>query len=210
MPVHIVGTVESTLRSAHAKSMKYEKSMCAKCNNVRSKSIDDAFDAFCVQVRSRSIDGVPPANIPASDIFPADTETSVSLLLRSYAKDLACRVRSSGRDVPFRLRDFVIHGSDVAPECRVAFFRARPGSPQQLVKSALFGGCGESFQYYAQNYTIGGLVTLVWFGDNPSTRHLRGVRRRDRIIRLAPLREHPLPFLINEAELAVVVDVGQR
>lgn len=205
-PLRIVSGEPSKVRSPNSQTLKYDKSMCQVCNNERSKQMDGAFDQFFKTALAAMVQGVPPEYLELDKVFPEDTSNQIDLLLRAFGKELACRIRQSGHDVPFRLRRLVSSGWNDSPCLKVLMFRAKPISKQLLAKSPCYGGCGPDFQFYSENYIVAGLVVLLSFGDHVAMRSARGLSPSDRLIRLGTLHDHPLPILFSEPGPPNVID----
>ncbi len=88
-PVYFDGRSYRAVRSPDAKALKYEKSLCRRCNNNRSKAMDGAFDRFYKFVVTQAADGVVPASIALADVFLlAAPEIRVNLAATSVGRDL--------------------------------------------------------------------------------------------------------------------------
>lgn len=85
--------------------VKFPKSMCALCNNVRSQPFDIAYDTFATFLARggvRNRDG-----ISLCKIYGSDWRDDSRALARYYAKHFGCRLRRANLPVPDSLREFL-------------------------------------------------------------------------------------------------------
>lgn len=96
--------------------IKFPKSMCANCNNVRSQPFDFAYDKYSEYVNGHLLRIMP--GISFTEIFGDDWQRSTLDLARYYAKHFGCRMVRTGLPVPQSLRDF-LDGADDMPDAHM-------------------------------------------------------------------------------------------
>ncbi|WP_132993678.1 hypothetical protein [Gordonia zhaorongruii] len=97
--------------------VKFQKSMCAVCNNTRSQPFDRAYDKFSDYLTSTRVRILP--GIDFEEIYGASWQTDTLDLARYYAKHFGCRMVRSGMPVPKSLRTF-LDGADDMPDAHMA------------------------------------------------------------------------------------------
>lgn len=97
--------------------VKFEKSLCAPCNNERSQPFDSAYDEYSQFARTGWSPLFPGANLERlyGHAWP---ERNLDLA-RYYAKHLGCRMIRSGVPVPDSLRAF-LDGERDMPDAHMA------------------------------------------------------------------------------------------
>ena len=97
--------------------VKFPKSMCAECNNVRSQPFDRAYDRFATFLAERQ--GRLLGKVPLSDIYGDTWREDNRSLARYYAKHFGCRLQQLNMPIPNSLRAF-LDGSDSMPDVHLA------------------------------------------------------------------------------------------
>lgn len=91
--------------------IKFPKSMCERCNNVRSKPLDGAYELFAQSVANKWFSFADRLDLYR--VFGADWKEQNLRLARYYAKHFGCRMVSTGIPVPPSLRAFLDGATDM-------------------------------------------------------------------------------------------------
>lgn len=97
--------------------VKFPKSLCDRCNNVRSKAFDNAYDVFSRLVSTTWLRGMPGVNLERP--YGGAWQESVLNLARYYAKHFGCRMVRAGVRVPESLPAFLDGEADM-PDAHMA------------------------------------------------------------------------------------------
>lgn len=92
------------IRSSNASCMKYGASLCEDCNNRRSKAMDEAMERFQAYVLANEGLIAARRQLDFRRVYPGHEANGIDLLVRAFAKDLACRAHDAGLTVPASLR----------------------------------------------------------------------------------------------------------
>lgn len=98
--------------------VKFPKSLCAVCNNVRSQPFDDSYDVYSEFVRATRLRGMPGVSLER--IYGEEWQERALNLARYYAKHFGCRMVRAGIRVPLSLRAF-LDGEIDMPDAHMAF-----------------------------------------------------------------------------------------
>lgn len=176
------------VRSSDASTLKYERSLCDGCNNERSRAMDTAFDRFADHVLDNGLRLLDTLTLDLSEAFGEDWSAQTDQLLRAFAKELGCRIRDAGGEVPNQIRLLLGGGWETCPCVSVAVFdnkasRAIDAEQSYLGKSGLYGICDTNKHQYYEVYDLGALRFLIVFNPEdsladfeeicPSRRHVR-------------------------------------
>ncbi len=91
--------------------VKFPKSMCGTCNNVRSQPFDRAYSTFSDYLDSTWVHTLP--GVSFKEIYGNAWEEDTLDLARYYAKHFGCRMVRSGLPVPESLRAFMDGADDM-------------------------------------------------------------------------------------------------
>jgi hypothetical protein len=80
--------------------IKYEKNLCAPCNNSFTKPFDLAYEQFIAWAMSNQREVVARRVIDFESVFGSDWETQQRNLFKYFAKCFGCRMNEAGRVVP--------------------------------------------------------------------------------------------------------------
>lgn len=97
--------------------IKFPKSMCSTCNNVRSRPFDQAYSTFSGYLNSTWLRIMP--GISFEEIYGDAWQSEALNLARYYAKHFGCRMVRSGLPVPSSLRAF-LDGADDMQDAHMA------------------------------------------------------------------------------------------
>lgn len=98
-----------TLQSPDSKHIKYNPSLCSKCNNQVSQPHDRALEklhSWCIKHEDEILRG---RRIDIASAFSGDRH-AVANILRYYSKALGCRIHDAGHAVPTQLSQAVLGG----------------------------------------------------------------------------------------------------
>lgn len=112
--------------------IKFPKSLCDLCNNMRSKPFDNAYDAYSHYANRTWLRILP--GVDFRQIFGADWEGSTLDLARYYGKHFGCRMVRAGLPVPGSLREFLDGATDM-PDAHMALITT--DSVHKLYKGGL-------------------------------------------------------------------------
>jgi hypothetical protein len=97
--------------------VKFPKSMCAQCNNVRSQPFDLAYDRFATFLASGRAHR--RSAIPLARIFGRSWREDNRALARYYGKHFGCRLHLAKMPIPDSLRSF-LDGAGEMPDVHMA------------------------------------------------------------------------------------------
>jgi len=100
MPIHIRKGISSDIQGANSEILKYEKTICHRCNTTTSQPFDRAYDIFIDWVLKNESDILKYRFINFAKVFGSDFEKSQRNLYKYFAKSFGCRVISSGLKIP--------------------------------------------------------------------------------------------------------------
>jgi hypothetical protein len=197
------GELDRTLiRGPGSRYLKYPRSLCSDCNNATTQPMDDCLGRFYEHFYDVWESGLPPERVSLLDVFGPECSRSIDLLIRAFGKELGCRIREAGYDVPFALRHMLRHGWRTSPCLRVLLFRA-PTHPEYILgKSPLYGGCAPGLHQFCENYVDGGLMVLLAFGAESRLGALEHLTPSTRELPIRPLADHPVPELFGRRILS--------
>lgn len=95
------------------KVVKFPKSMCGRCNNVRSQPFDRAYEQYAAYVSARKWLHSTPG-IDFRQIYGPIWAEPVLNLARYYAKHFACRMARTGLPIPSSLTAFLDGAEDMS------------------------------------------------------------------------------------------------
>jgi hypothetical protein len=88
------------MQGPSSKHVKYDGVICKKCNNERTKSCDEAYDAFIQYMEEHKDVILNRRQICFSEIYGNNWESSQLELFRYFTKSFGCRIADAARDVP--------------------------------------------------------------------------------------------------------------
>lgn len=97
--------------------VKFPKSMCALCNNVKSQPFDVAYDRFAAYLAAGGVRGRD--GVPLAKIYGGTWREDNRSLARYYGKHFGCRLRQLDMPIPDSLRAF-LDGADSMPDVHMA------------------------------------------------------------------------------------------
>jgi len=102
--VHVKNGRRRDLQGQNSKLVKYEKNLCAYCNNTVTQPFDKAYEQFIPWVICNESEVLKRRVIDFEDIYGEDWTTKQRDLFKFFAKSFGCRIDEASRDVP---RDIV-------------------------------------------------------------------------------------------------------
>lgn len=118
---NVDGMGSQSARGPNADAFRYPKNLCAKCNNERSQPFDREFDRFAQFVHQNGESIRTIGILDFQTIFGPTWAVSVDLLLRAFAKEMACFIDESGYVVPERIRTLLDEGWSRCPAISLYF-----------------------------------------------------------------------------------------
>ncbi|RSD11533.1 hypothetical protein [Amycolatopsis eburnea] len=87
--------------------MKFEKNLCANCNNARSQPFDLAYDEFMTYIREHEDRIVADQSFELSHIFGANWTSRRKLLERYIVKYICCRLAEDRVKIPTSVIEYL-------------------------------------------------------------------------------------------------------
>ncbi len=104
------GTTNGVVRAVRSISkrqvVRFDKTMCAYCNNTRSQSFDRAYKAFSKYLYEAAGSLRRSTGIDFTQVYGRDWRASQLDLARYYCKHFGCRSVADGLSVPTSVRNF--------------------------------------------------------------------------------------------------------
>jgi hypothetical protein len=101
------GSAPRGFRSPKSEQVKFEKSLCGRCNHERSQPFDQAYDSFASFVRAEESAILRERRFCLSDVYGANWPAQRENLLRYYVKHIGCRLAEADIVVIPQLRDLL-------------------------------------------------------------------------------------------------------
>ncbi len=98
--VHVKAGRMRDLQGPDSKLVKYEKNLCACCNNTTTQPFDKAYEQFVPWVMANEAEVVRRRVIDFEAVYGADWATKQRDLFKFFAKCFGCRVDEAGLAVP--------------------------------------------------------------------------------------------------------------
>jgi hypothetical protein len=98
--LHLKGGVLRKIRGPNAQIVKYEKSLCQRCNDTLSQPFDYAYDQFIQWVMQNQDFVIRRRIINFAHIYGEAMELSQRNLYKYFAKSFGCRLVNDGFNVP--------------------------------------------------------------------------------------------------------------
>jgi hypothetical protein len=87
------------MRSSKSGPLKFQKSLCASCNNTRSQPFDAAYDEFIQWLLAHEENVFAQRQVDLVEVFGSDWETRALDLYRYFLKHVGCRIADSDAGV---------------------------------------------------------------------------------------------------------------
>jgi|TARA_Y100001973_G_C5209118_1_gene343996 hypothetical protein len=97
---HVVADYQKLIQGANSSALKYPKSLCANCNNVKSQPWDRAYDQLVDWVLRNEAEILKKRFIDFNQVFGNYYEDLQRNLYKYYAKSFGCRLADAGHPVP--------------------------------------------------------------------------------------------------------------
>lgn len=101
--------------------VKYEKSLCKKCNNEATQPFDRAYDRFVTYIVAHNDVVLKTNRMRFNSIFRYDTKTSQENLFKYFVKSFGCQLVEHAKPVPVDLVDLLKDGNKSDPNLKLAF-----------------------------------------------------------------------------------------
>ena len=99
-PVHIKEGRIRDVQGPASKLVKYEKNLCANCNNTFTQPFDKAYEEFIAWIAKNRVEVISRRVIDLEVVYGSDWETKQRNLFKYFAKCLGCRLDETDRTVP--------------------------------------------------------------------------------------------------------------
>lgn len=100
------------LNSSKSSAVKFGRTLCRSCNNVKSQSFDLAYDTYAAYVQANHPDLAHVGRIDWRDVFGAGWEAQARDLGCYFVKNLGCWFAQDGFQPPSVFADF-LNGADL-------------------------------------------------------------------------------------------------
>ena len=98
--VHVKEGRVRRMQGPDSKLVKYEKNLCAYCNNTLTQPFDNAYETFITRVMQIQIEVLKRRVIDFEVVYGADWANEQRHLFKYFAKSFGCRLDEVGRAVP--------------------------------------------------------------------------------------------------------------
>lgn len=98
--VHVKAGRICDIQGPDSKLVKYEKNLCAFCNNTATQPFDRAYEQFVPWVMANEAEVVRRRVIDFEAVYGVDWANKQRDLFKFFAKCFGCRVDEAGRSVP--------------------------------------------------------------------------------------------------------------
>lgn len=109
------------IQGPNAKSMKFPKVLCRRCNNDRSSPFDRAYDVFADFISTNPEYFRFRYWVDLTGVFGSDDLTNPANLCRYYIKNMGCRIAETGFKVPSELSRF-LDGASQMPNSSISLY----------------------------------------------------------------------------------------
>lgn len=92
------------IQGPNSKYVKYDKSLCCKCNNEFTQPFDRAYEKFIEYIRANKSIILKKRFIDFEDVYGSDCETGQRNLFKYLVKSFGCRLIDAGYLVPKDLK----------------------------------------------------------------------------------------------------------
>jgi hypothetical protein len=99
-PVHVRGGVITPVQGPGSARVKYEPSLCRKCNTTTTQPFDNAYDRFVTWVYSNEEAVLQSRVVDFEEIYGSTFEEGQRNLFKYFVKSFGCRLVESGQSVP--------------------------------------------------------------------------------------------------------------
>lgn len=136
--------------------VKFEKSLCSRCNNAESQTFDRAYDKFAEFVHGRNLGADLSFEAIYGDSWSKDTPD----LGRYFVKHFGCRIARSRLPLPNSLRGF-LNGANDMDDAQMCFIEDR-SIPYEVGE---YTGISEDIVFTSSDGArIDGYVFVYYFG----------------------------------------------
>jgi len=108
------------IQSAKSDYLKFDYSLCKRCNNERSQKIDNAYSVFVNYALTNTPELINKKYLDFGEIYGDHWYEMKQNLIRYYAKHLGCRLAFKNIDIPNKLIDF-LNGENVLDSIKLEF-----------------------------------------------------------------------------------------
>jgi hypothetical protein len=98
--LHVKEDTVRNMQGPDSKLVKYEKNLCAYCNNKRTQPFDKAYEAFITWVMQNESVVLKRRVIDLEAVYGADWANKQRDMFKFFAKSFGCRLDEVGRAVP--------------------------------------------------------------------------------------------------------------
>lgn len=110
------------LPNSKVREVKFPKSLCKQCNNVRSRRLDAAYDTFSAYTWENARDLRYRTYLDFNRIFSSNSRKKSRQVLRYLTKHIGCRIHEVGFTVPKELPEY-LNGASHMPHVAIAFYK---------------------------------------------------------------------------------------
>lgn len=103
-PVHVREGIQRPIRSPGAATLKYQPSLCRRCNTASTQPFDRAYERLIEWLFVNEASVLRIRLLDFGDIYGHDFEDAQRDLFKYFVKSFGCRLVDAGREVP---RDLV-------------------------------------------------------------------------------------------------------
>jgi len=99
---------QQLIQSEDSVHIKYQKSLCQKCNSSRSQPWDEAYDQFMEYILSHESELKRIREVDFGKMVNGDFGNFCRSLYSYFTKAFGCQLREHGQDPPLELSDFLL------------------------------------------------------------------------------------------------------
>ena len=105
--VHVKEDRIRPIQGPGSQLIKYEKNLCAECNNASTHSFDEAYKEFISWVTQNGQQILERRVIDFEVVYGADWQDKQLKLFKYFAKCFGCRISEAGKEVPRDVIDII-------------------------------------------------------------------------------------------------------
>ena len=134
----------SYVRGPNSAVVKFDKNLCAECNNARSQRFDRAWDDMSEYIRANWPSLKAGVSIRLSDVYPHPEERGIADLTRYVVKHFGCKIAASLLPVPLDLPRYLDDPNSVESVQIAMFYSEGRAQMQHAIDQDGLTGSGSS------------------------------------------------------------------
>jgi len=99
-PLHFHGNNQSVVQGSNARTAKYDRSLCHRCNTTFTQPFDQAYNLFMEWIMANERQVLQKRFVNFVDVYGEQFEVCQRNLYKYFAKSFGCRLVDAGYEVP--------------------------------------------------------------------------------------------------------------